>query len=287
MPSLHEPLRPSLIHQGTTLELEIDPDRFHTGVLLSGEGGEPMAGSHVQLHIAPNGALSAVVRTPTGQQVHIESGSGYGHPAVTDDTIDTIVDSRRSRRGLDEALHHLVYRATDLLPERVEEIGRFCGAADPPARSDTDRRRNVDNVWDTPLSSYSESSVGGAARYRRGSVVDCRNQNSGTGGKCDCTMALVADASFLNSDNVQGNSPTVAAQVMINLVLSADQIYRNTQFGSYTGIGLAIGRVAIDQSSTLNSGTLTDPNAVLQTFTSTQVKASPSPSSFCLPAATP
>jgi hypothetical protein len=57
--------------------------------------------------------------------------------------------------------------------------------------------------------------------------------------KCNCPMVLVADQTFF-AGPYGGSNEAITAQYMVNTLGSIDLIYRGTQFGDETGIGLTL-----------------------------------------------
>jgi hypothetical protein len=70
---------------------------------------------------------------------------------------------------------------------------------------------------------------------------DCRTV---PGARCNCQMILVADQTFFSGPYGQGNV-ALTAQYMVNTLGSVNTIYRATQFGEETGIGVALQDVQV------------------------------------------
>eukprot|EP00041_Stephanoeca_diplocostata_P000867 m.17478 g.17478 ORF g.17478 m.17478 type:complete len:898 (+) comp11236_c0_seq2:234-2927(+) len=254
---------------GTKAAFSIDKDAFHQGVVAEGHNGQP---SQVFLHVGVNNSIHAlftigdmednVLNSSTHvEQFHVEALEHY-HDAYTGAVV---TNSSGSTIGRD----HLVYRYEDIHSTYFESLPTFCGAADHQRDSASiDRKNHMDYLRHRRSALFDSTSIH-HDRVER-STDDCRSQNSGTGGKCDCPLTLVADASFMNADFLEGQGDaSIAAQYMVNMAIQADAIYRKTYFSGTKGYGIAIGSVSIDEGSTLN-GNIGSAESMLAAFSNSR-----------------
>lgn len=231
---------------GVSRTLEIDKTQFHKGTVNGAEH------SLAHFHIRDDGLVDGIIHTAEDQW-HIEPEHRY-------------VKNVRRRSS-----SHIMFSYKDVKPEAVERIGGHCG---------TSNRHNHFYRESRSLDPHPSSPAAIAptlrrhARYVRASeygATDCRQ----AGGNCDCTLSLIADKSFLESEFAE-SSPTIAMQYMVNMAINSNAIYRNTVFeGVIKGLGIAVAMVAIDESSRINND-LPEPTDLLAAFSSIH-----STTSFC------
>jgi len=218
---------------GVKTIIDLDLRRFHVGSVVGEEH------SKVYLHIREDGLLNGVIHMAT-VQLHIE-------PALRYDLSESMGQSRRSESNR----NHLVYSFNDIKESMIDKVGEYCGAKEAKTESFY-RAASVRSKRDTS----NDDAVSSASS-------DCRVSS---GGKCDCDMALVADMSFLETDYAEG-SIQIAAQFMVNMAITGDAMYRQTNFSGTNGIGLAISSVTVDESSNLNQA-FDDSEKLLEAFSS-------------------
>ena len=162
---------------------------------------------------------------------------------------------------------HIVYAREHIREEEAQRVARSCGvrstaagrANGTVAELRRERRKN-----DEDKNNGNNDGSGGANS-------DCRASS----GKCSCKVTVVADYTFILA---RGGADS-AAQFMVNQLVSADEIYRQTYFNGVKGYGLAVGSIQLYAQGV--SGTLDAAQSVDSLLDSFSYVAKKSTSASC------
>lgn len=141
--------------------------------------------------------------------------------------------------------HHdtVVYDASDLTEEALQGMLGHLQSACPSARH---LNRSAVEGYSTPARAAFERSFEARAaervrdrRDRRddsGTVTSCADTD---GGRCSCSVGLIGDHFFYLGPHSQQNG-RYGIQHMVNVLVEADAIYRESVFDGLTGLGFVV-----------------------------------------------
>eukprot|EP00039_Didymoeca_costata_P027817 m.19246 g.19246 ORF g.19246 m.19246 type:complete len:758 (+) comp6522_c0_seq1:69-2342(+) len=194
--------------------IPFDKERFHFGAVH----GDPNSRAHVTIH--KSGGIDGIIVTGDGRKFIMEPAARYPADAhLLPDGHDTVL-----------------YNVEDMTEEA------FAGLQAPNHCGNEDKFKQKQQNRTLPKRNISIPEPMTQSRVERSSSVpDCRDFSSP---KCSCDMALVGDTEFLEGPHAQGDV-NEAIQHMVNVVIEADQIFRQTVIGGMTGLGFVIGSAVI------------------------------------------
>lgn len=218
---------------GTQASLAVDKDTFHQGIVAEGHGGQP---SQVFLHIGKDSSVHALFTIgDTGGFANSSTHVEQFHVEVVERYHNAYAGAVMAGNSSDNGSDHLVYRYEDIHPTYFNSLPKFCGAVEHESASNSVKSKQPMDYLRHRRSAFDINMQAHGERAERSSG-DCRSQDSGTGGKCDCPVALVADTTFVNADFLEGDGDAgIAAQYMINMAIQADAVYRKTYFSGQKG----------------------------------------------------
>lgn len=223
------------LEDGKTQSIVLDKALFHEGFVV----GEP--GSHVHLSVHPSGGVEGVIRRPDGTKYIMSALSRYTDSA----------SSHMHRRAT--LAHHdtCVYDVESMTPEAMfgmnAEVNNIfqhskCSGVIPPTTNATqDPARAAFEAARTQAHDEWSVKVAREERSRRDAPTHCADMADR---KCSCDMALLGDYEYYLGPNTQEHVE-YGMQHMVNVLVEANTIYKNTNFGGTIGLGFVVHSIHI------------------------------------------
>eukprot|EP00040_Diaphanoeca_grandis_P034899 m.218049 g.218049 ORF g.218049 m.218049 type:complete len:795 (-) comp33250_c0_seq3:266-2650(-) len=215
-------------------KIELDKSLFHVGKV----SGEP--DSHVHISVHPSGGVDGVVHRQDGSKYVLEALARYPDMEGVPSHHDTAVFPMDSLTM--EAMHGLGDHTSSACPVKGAH-------ANNTSNNTSNNTRGASSVNDIPsfMKSMRQSeSLSLQERQRRSDPIDCLTT---TNKRCSCNVALVGDYEFYTGPNCNKHLE-YGIQHMVNLVIGANKIYRQTNFDGMKGLGFVVGSAQIFETRT-------------------------------------
>jgi len=208
---------------GAETTVQLDKDLFHVGKVV----GE--SGSHVHLSVHHSGGIDGVLRRADGTKLVLSALQRYS--------------------GVNAPSYHdtVVYRADDMTDEALAGLrGHAEATCSAAAHFNRTRIEGYNSSGRAAFeASFIERKASTLDRKRRDTPQHC---DDSMGGRCSCSVALLGDHFFFAGPHAQQNT-RYGIQHMVNVLVEADKIYRDTDFGGIDNIGFVVHSAIIYTSS--------------------------------------